>query len=227
MNDFFGVYHSGSMQAPLHTVFMGRILDRNFAVPAIRIIKEGAHVRLYHINDRGKSMGEWRRRENPNSVTIIKAMLAVAKAFQYFHSLGIILDDDCVSLKHIILDSKLCARIVFLSDLDNRWTFETIIFSFGCFFYETYFNVEINNLDRWTFQRSVIVERPSEPNIRDDAWELIQRCCGGSKESANYRRGRTRNGVMEFGLKRLCLLSFCWSYYTRFGREIFIVYFVC
>ncbi|KIL58980.1 hypothetical protein M378DRAFT_285779 [Amanita muscaria Koide BX008] len=130
-------------------------------------------------------MREWQKKVNPSSVTM-KAMLAVAKAFQYFHSLGIVLDHHYVSLHCIFLDSKLCASIRSqgtLSDLEERWTFKANIFSFGCFFYETYFNVEIKDHDRRKLKRTVIVKRPSKPKIRDDAWQLIQRCCAEDPKS--------------------------------------------
>ncbi|KAM6488859.1 hypothetical protein JOM56_015694 [Amanita muscaria] len=184
-SDFPDRSPAGSMQELLHTAFMGRILDRNFCVPRFRIRKIDETFRFVNIKNIGKSMIEWQKR-NPSSVTRIKAMLVVAKAFQYFHSLGIILDHRYVSLRSIFLGSDFRARIKFqgmLSDLEERWIFKANIFSFGCFFYETYFNVEIKDQDRREFQRSVIVKRPSKPEIRDDAWQLIQRCCAEDPKS--------------------------------------------
>ncbi|KIL57795.1 hypothetical protein M378DRAFT_171305, partial [Amanita muscaria Koide BX008] len=32
-------------------------------------------------------------------------------------------------------------------------------------------------------QRDTIVKRPTEPEIREDAWQLIQRCCAEDPES--------------------------------------------
>ncbi|KIL58988.1 hypothetical protein M378DRAFT_286045 [Amanita muscaria Koide BX008] len=161
---------------------MVRILDRNFCVSSFRICKEAENFRFWDTNYIKGSIKEWREWSKPRSVTRLKAMLAVAKAFQYFHSLGIVLDHEHLSLGCIVLDSKFCVRIRFLrvlSDLEERWTsdFKANIFSFGCFFYETYFKVQINDYHRREFKRSVIVERPSKPKIRDDAWQLIQRCC--------------------------------------------------
>ncbi|KAM6496427.1 hypothetical protein JOM56_009133 [Amanita muscaria] len=179
---------SGSMEALLRSAFMVRILDRNFCVSSFRICKEAENFRFWDTNYIKGSIKEWREWSKPRSVTRLKAMLAVAKAFQYFHSLGIVLDHEHLSLGCIVLDSKFCVRIRFLrvlSDLEERWTsdFKANIFSFGCFFYETYFKVQINDYHRREFKRSVIVERPSKPKIRDDAWQLIQRCCAEDPNS--------------------------------------------
>ncbi|KAM6496431.1 hypothetical protein JOM56_009137, partial [Amanita muscaria] len=157
---------------------MGRILDRTFSVPLFRIRKEGESFGFRYKKPIDNSMRQWRAMSKSSSVTRIKAMLAVAKAFQYFHSLGIVLDHHQLSLECIFLDSKFCAKIQFqgmLSDLEERWTFKTNIFSFGCFFYETYFNVGIEIYDSEEFNRNLVSYRRSK--IRDDAWQLIQRCC--------------------------------------------------
>ncbi|KIL58005.1 hypothetical protein M378DRAFT_171130 [Amanita muscaria Koide BX008] len=37
--------------------------------------------------------------------------------------------------------------------------------------------------DSAELKRDIIVKRPSEPEIREDAWQLIQRCCAEDPES--------------------------------------------
>ncbi|KIL61243.1 hypothetical protein M378DRAFT_864823 [Amanita muscaria Koide BX008] len=116
-------------------------------------------------------------------------MLEVAKAVRYFHSMGIVLHD-YVDSDDIYLDSKFHARFRFLgltahyvnvtphSHLGPFYlSYEANIFLFGCLFYEICFNLEIAYRDRLDNNSNAVVKRPSRPEIRDDEWQLIQRCC--------------------------------------------------
>ncbi|KAM6491575.1 Protein kinase-like domain containing protein [Amanita muscaria] len=117
-------------------------------------------------------------------------MLEVAKAVRYFHSMGIVLHD-LVDSDDIFLDSEFHARFRFLGltayyvnvtpiwHLGQQWlSHEANIFFFGCLFYEMCFDVKISFGDR-----NAVSKRPSKPEIRDDVWQLIQRCCAKEPKS--------------------------------------------
>jgi hypothetical protein len=45
------------------------------------------------------------------------------------------------------------------------------------------FEVEIDHYDRIRCTRDTVTMRPLEPEIRDDEWQLIQRCCAEDPKS--------------------------------------------
>jgi len=55
----------------------------------------------------------------------------------------------------------------------DRYSYEWDVFMFGCLFYEILFNIYFSDEGR----RKFIVNRPPEPEIDGDTWQLIQRCC--------------------------------------------------
>ncbi|KIL61220.1 hypothetical protein M378DRAFT_864275 [Amanita muscaria Koide BX008] len=107
-------------------------------------------------------------------------MLEVAKSIQYFHS----------------MDSEFHARFRFLG-LTARYvtltphfdigpyylSYEANVFLFGCLFYEICFDVKIGHDDRVDYNSDAVAKRPSRPEIRDDEWQLIQRCCAREPKS--------------------------------------------
>ncbi|KIL70498.1 hypothetical protein M378DRAFT_625836 [Amanita muscaria Koide BX008] len=124
-------------------------------------------------------------------------MLEVAKAIRYLHSIGTVIDRE-IDLGDVFLDSKLHAKIrslcstsrsltetpgnYLLYGYEKRWnSYETNVFIFGCFFYELYFDCTIAL--RWECNNSKVSERPSEPTIREDAWQLIQQCCAEDRKA--------------------------------------------
>ncbi|KIL54907.1 hypothetical protein M378DRAFT_173954 [Amanita muscaria Koide BX008] len=131
-----------------------------------------------------ESLRQWRKRSNPSSVTRIRVMLEVVKAVRYFHSMGIVLHH-YVDLDDIYLDSEFRARFRFLG-LTTQYvnlSREANIFLFGCLFYEMCFNVTIGFSDRIYNNSDAVAKRPSKPEIRDDEWQLIQRCCAEEPKS--------------------------------------------
>jgi len=65
----------------------------------------------------------------------------------------------------------------------NKHTYESSIFTLGRLFYELYFNIRLPFDESAKLKRDTIIKRPSEPEIREDAWQLIQRCCAEDPES--------------------------------------------
>ncbi|KIL55469.1 hypothetical protein M378DRAFT_173629 [Amanita muscaria Koide BX008] len=142
-----------------------------------------------------ESLSQWRKRSNPSSVTRIRVMLEVAKAVRYFHSMGIVLHD-YVDSDDILLDSEFHARFRFLGFTEHyvnvtsnfflqrdSLSREANIFLFGCLFYEMCFNLEIDYRERLKSNSNAVAKRPSKPEIRDDEWQLIQRCCAKEPRS--------------------------------------------
>ncbi|KIL58012.1 hypothetical protein M378DRAFT_15871 [Amanita muscaria Koide BX008] len=120
-------------------------------------------------------------------------MLEVAKAVRYLHSMGILLHN-YVHLHDIFLDSEFHARFRFRGLTEHyvnvasnlflgrdSLSREANVFMFGCVFYEMCFDVEIGLSDR--FNSNAVAKRPSKPEIRDDEWYLIQRCCAKQRKS--------------------------------------------
>ncbi|KIL55860.1 hypothetical protein M378DRAFT_560737 [Amanita muscaria Koide BX008] len=117
-------------------------------------------------------MKEWRRISIPTSMIAIQIMLGLAKAIQYFHSMGVILHRQFGS-DNVFLDSDLrpiicclCSTSRFLLEKPwkERFVLEDNIFSFGCLLYEE---------DRM----GAITNRPSVPEMPEFVWQLVQRCC--------------------------------------------------
>ncbi|KAM6496268.1 Protein kinase-like domain containing protein [Amanita muscaria] len=180
------------------TALLRRISDHNYVVPLLRIYERDDNLWFVDsITNESKSLKTWRDTSKPSSVARIRAMLEVAKAIRYLHSIGTVFDRD-IELDEIFLDSNLHAKIRtlcstwrYLSEkpVNYAWSglvfekalssYETNVFIFGCFFYETYFDRTIYM--RWVYENSKVSERPSEPAIREDAWQLIQRCCADDR----------------------------------------------
>ncbi|KAM6496280.1 Protein kinase-like domain containing protein, partial [Amanita muscaria] len=174
------------------TALLRRISDHNYVVPLLRIYERNDDLWFVDsITNESKSLQTWRHMPNRSSVKKIRAMLEVAKAIRYLHSIGTVFDFN-IELNNVFLDSNLHAKIRtlcstwrYLSEtpISYFWywsqrvwdSYETNVFIFGCFFYETYFDRTITL--RWECKNSEVSKRPSEPAIREDAWQLIQRCC--------------------------------------------------
>ncbi|KAM6497628.1 hypothetical protein JOM56_005576 [Amanita muscaria] len=122
-------------------------------------------------------------------------MLEVAKAVRYFHSMGVILHY-FVDSDDIFLNSELHARFRFLGFTahylnvtpnlilsHDLLSHEANIFMFGCVFYEMCCDVKISSRDRFYNNSNAVAKRPSKPEIRDDEWQLIQRCCAQEPNS--------------------------------------------
>ncbi|KIL58960.1 hypothetical protein M378DRAFT_285182 [Amanita muscaria Koide BX008] len=111
-------------------------------------------------------------------------MFRLAKAIQYLHSMGVVLDYRFRSL-NVVLDSDLCPTIRCLcstsqslldKECEEQFSPCRNIFSFGGICYELYAFP-----DTWPdYSGSRRPKRPSE--IPENAWQLIQRCC--AKDSA-------------------------------------------
>jgi len=86
------------------------------------------------------------------------------------------------------LDSEFHTRFRFLGYTaryinTSSESHEANIFLFGCLFYEMCFAVKIDVDDRFHNNSDAVAKRPSEPKIRDDEWQLIQRCCAKEPKS--------------------------------------------
>ncbi|KIL69069.1 hypothetical protein M378DRAFT_157304 [Amanita muscaria Koide BX008] len=103
--------------------------------------------------------------------------------------MGIVLHD-FVDSGYIFLDSEFHAKFLFLgliahyvkvtpiANLNQMFlSHEANIYFFGCLFYEMCFGFEIEHFERIYCTRDTVAKRPLEPEIRDDVWQLIQRCC--------------------------------------------------
>ncbi|KAM6491789.1 Protein kinase-like domain containing protein [Amanita muscaria] len=189
------------------TIFAGRFLDL-YIVPVLGVIKSESGVLLLNDDAHGGdlSMKQWRRRSIQSSVTIIQIMLRLAKAIQYLHSRGVVLYLQIFS-HDIFLNSNLCPKIrclcstpqSFLAKEYQEWCSpEDNIFSFGSLFYEMYtgFVIRPENLINSR-------KRPSEPEIPEYAWQLIQRCCANQEsrptidEVVNEMKGWHSVGYVE------------------------------
>ncbi|KIL55020.1 hypothetical protein M378DRAFT_173912 [Amanita muscaria Koide BX008] len=109
--------------------------------------------------------------------------------------MGIVLHDH-VDSHDIFLDSEFHARFRFRGltehyvnvapnmflerDFLSR---EANVSLFGCVFYEMCFDVNISYRDRLDNNSNAVAKRPSRPEIRDDEWQLIQRCCAKQRKS--------------------------------------------
>lgn len=137
------------------------------------MFKEGGLKIVHDSMNTYEPIKEWRR-SNPNSVMMLRVMLEVAKAIQYLDSMDVLLTD----LNTIYLDSECHVKILprgFLRSSIHpsveemrHWN----IFEFGRTFYELYFDVEYP--DHYKDP-----ERPLEPEISEELWQVIQRCCVG------------------------------------------------
>jgi len=142
------------------------------------------------------TLSQWRRKANPPGLEIRDRMLEVARAVQYIHSLGLVL---CwLPRDYILIDSNfhakvlgLCMSLQCLSEtpldhmslhLPELRTREYNIFRFGCIYYEIYFGVEMDPSSK-VENRTQVVKRLTEPEIPDDEWDLIQRCCAEDPKS--------------------------------------------
>ncbi|KIL60753.1 hypothetical protein M378DRAFT_167728 [Amanita muscaria Koide BX008] len=179
------------------SAFVSKILDPSYIVRVLWVYEEDNRLLsvVDKVNENMESLSQWRNRSNPSSATRIRVMLEVAKAVRYVHSMGIILHD-AVDSDDIFLDSEFHARFRFLGltahyinvtligDLNHEWlSREANIFLFGCLFYEMCFDVKISYRNRLENNSDAVAKRPSKPEIRDDEWQLIQRCCAKEPKS--------------------------------------------
>ncbi|KIL54222.1 hypothetical protein M378DRAFT_862622 [Amanita muscaria Koide BX008] len=75
------------------TALLRRISDHNYVVPLLRIYEKDDHLWFVDsITNESKSLQTWRHMPNRSSVKKIRAMLEVAKAIRYLHSIGTVFD---------------------------------------------------------------------------------------------------------------------------------------
>ncbi|KIL58953.1 hypothetical protein M378DRAFT_169930 [Amanita muscaria Koide BX008] len=172
--DFTSTNRTFHIEIPSQTLFANRILDHRYINPVSGVNEANS-----------LTMCLWQHMlRTLTSETRIQIMFQLAKAIQYLHSMGVVLDYRQFRLHNVVLDSHLCPKICCLcstsqSLLDKkckeRFSPHDNIFSFGWLCYELYAGP-----DTWpdypiSSGRSVIPTRPSE--IPENAWQLIQRCC--------------------------------------------------
>ncbi|KIL58957.1 hypothetical protein M378DRAFT_285100 [Amanita muscaria Koide BX008] len=125
----------------------------------------------------------------PSSVIRIQMMPRIAKAIQYLHSMGVVLDYQFHS-HDVVLDLDLCPKIHWLcstsqSVLDKeckeRFSPHDNIFSFGGICYEVYAGPHTWPDYPISSGRRVIPKRP--PKIPKNVWQLVQRCCAEDSKS--------------------------------------------
>ncbi|KIL55171.1 hypothetical protein M378DRAFT_18181 [Amanita muscaria Koide BX008] len=121
---------------------------------------------------------KWRHSTNPSVSKIQQIVFEVAKAIQYVHSIGIMFRS-FLAANDIFVDfdnqAKLqcygfCPNYLCKGQFDYNGyssSFEANIHEFGLLFYQVLFNKETNDIET----------RPSEPEIPDNVWQLIQWCC--------------------------------------------------
>ncbi|KIL62423.1 hypothetical protein M378DRAFT_12880 [Amanita muscaria Koide BX008] len=164
---------------------MGRILDHNYVLRVSWIFEEegsfmGVYDSMYEDN---KSIREWRRRSNLDSVMILQVMLEVAKAIQYLNSMDVLLDN-AFDLDNMYLDSKCHVKIFPYGSilpstlLSSEEVHQDNISILGHTFYELYFDVY-----RPYFKDDKCPVRPSDREINDELWQVIQRCCAADPKS--------------------------------------------
>ncbi|KIL60165.1 hypothetical protein M378DRAFT_953394 [Amanita muscaria Koide BX008] len=186
----------GNTELLFQTAFMCKILDSNYILRVSKFAKADFYFVIDNVDESKWSLSQWRKMSMPSSVTRIRVMLDIAKAFRYLHSMGIVPLYDTVNSDYISLDSEFHARIRLLGltahyvkvtpipDFSQKWfSYEANIFYFGCLFYEVCFDSKIDYNDRIANKRDAVASRPSEPEILDDEWQLIQRCCASDPKS--------------------------------------------
>ncbi|KIL55684.1 hypothetical protein M378DRAFT_173426 [Amanita muscaria Koide BX008] len=165
--------------------FMWSNLSHGSLVPCLGIcFKEGIVIASALPED--EMLNNWRRGSNPSVSQIQQIIFEVAKAIQYVHSLGIRISY-IFEKGDIYLDSDNHAKVQFpgfrpndmceeqfnYHDDDGNFTLEDNIRQLGLLFYEVLFNKKYSNAHK---------TRPSEPEIPDNVWQLIQRCCSWYSE---------------------------------------------
>ncbi|KIL55407.1 hypothetical protein M378DRAFT_173659 [Amanita muscaria Koide BX008] len=166
------------------TIFAGRILDRRYIVPVLVVErgfkgKDGVWLVSGDAGGNDLPMEEWRQSSIPSSMRA-QVMLGLAKAIQYFHSMGIVLHGEFGS-NDVFLDSALHPKIrclcsfsrIPLEQSSKAWFSPTDnIFSFGCLFYELFSVVDTKPSSSTKQRRHLIADRPYKY-----VWQLIQECC--------------------------------------------------
>ncbi|KAM6492921.1 Protein kinase-like domain containing protein [Amanita muscaria] len=159
-------------------------LSHGSMLPCLGICFE-SHIATVSPSPENENLKDWRQScDNPYASKIQPTLFEVAKAIQYVHSLGIVLhcsfDEDGV-----YLDSDNHAKVLFLGFSPNDMcegqfdydgigrarssTLEDNIRQLGKLFYRVLFNKRYNVASYQT--------RPVKPQIPDNVWQLIQRCC--------------------------------------------------
>ncbi|KAM6493664.1 hypothetical protein JOM56_010025 [Amanita muscaria] len=167
---------------------MARVLNHRF-ICTYGLILERKDYLSWDINRDifDMNLSDWSSPSNAPGA-MFQVMLELSKSIQYFHSVGAVLSSCHMNLANIYLDPEFRVKL-HISDLDikgvklKKYADENSVFTFGRLFYEMYFNVDLSGSDRRGLKRDTIVKHPSEPEIREDAWQLIQRCCAEDPES--------------------------------------------
>ncbi|KIL63015.1 hypothetical protein M378DRAFT_737239 [Amanita muscaria Koide BX008] len=168
--------------------FMARFLDRNYVLRVLWMFEEGKLKIVHDSMDTCQSIREWRG-SNPSLVMMLRVMLDVARAIQYVDSMDVLLHNTS-DLRDIFLDSECHVKILPwgsilpMTRLSAEEVHQRNIFILGCTFYELYFNAELYR-NHFRFMDDMIhgPERPSEPEISDELWQVIQRCYAADPKS--------------------------------------------
>ncbi|KAM6496468.1 hypothetical protein JOM56_009174 [Amanita muscaria] len=143
------------------TLFASRILDHRYIDPVSDEAKSSHISFRVRTGAYANDLARYLSQQSSSSVTKIQIMFRLAKAIQYLHSMGVVLDYRFHSL-NVVLDSDLCPTIRCLystsqSILDKeckvRFSPDDNILSFGGLFYEVqarsrpdlYFNLRIDS----------------------------------------------------------------------------------
>ncbi|KAM6492935.1 Protein kinase-like domain containing protein [Amanita muscaria] len=152
-------------------------LSHSSIVPCLGICFQSGIMARVSPSLEKEPLDRWRS-SNPSVSKIRATLLEVAKAIQYIHSLGTVLGYSFYA-GDIYLDSDNHVKFQYpcfrLNDLcQGRFdydgfgkvsTSEDDIHHFGLLIYEVIFNKRFGEV------------RPSEPEIPDNVWKLIQWCC--------------------------------------------------
>ncbi|KAM6493161.1 Protein kinase-like domain containing protein [Amanita muscaria] len=186
---------SASFKQKCFDAYMWGSLSHGNMGPLLGICSFQWHlVEVFALPD-SSAVDAWRRSINPSVSKIQQIFFEIAKAIQYIHSLGIMLSYP-FDQRDVYLDSDnhvklqcpgFCPSYTYKEQFDydghddSTYTLDDDIFWLGAFFYEILFN------SSFAFQAlfhedddddEVIFNiRLSEPEIPDNVWQLIQRCC--------------------------------------------------
>ncbi|KAM6494653.1 hypothetical protein JOM56_009276 [Amanita muscaria] len=165
------------------SLFLARVLDRNYVHRLSWISKTEIDFEAVYdsVNEDNESLQEWRRRSNPSLSMMMRVMLEIAKVIQYVDSMGVLLDYP-LGLHDIHLDSEGHVKIfplgsifplTLLSFEEDEPEYPGIpgnVFILGKVFYNFYFKSSTCLFEPQD------LERPSEPEISEELWHIIQRC---------------------------------------------------
>ncbi|KAM6499438.1 hypothetical protein JOM56_004946 [Amanita muscaria] len=88
------------LEVMFQSVFISRILDRNYIVPVSWIYYEEGKMRFdcCNVNEQNESVHAWLKRTRPNFVTKIRVMLEIARTIRYIHSMDVVFVPEYLSI---------------------------------------------------------------------------------------------------------------------------------